>query len=97
MTRALPLAPVRYGPRGIREASIPYAWYRSKGFFIYRQRTMGPARHQMGDVGDVDVEPMDFTTTFGRITETIRAIRRKNALPVAWRRPFHLLSGHSIL
>ena len=51
----------------------------------------------MGDVGDVDVEPMDFTTTFGRITETIRAIRRKNALPVAWRRPFHLLSGHSIL
>ena len=35
----------------------------------------------MGDVGDVDVESLDFTTIFGRITETIRAIRRKNALP----------------
>jgi agmatinase len=72
----------RFGPRDIREASLISAWARSEGFFYIdgEQRVLQGTR--WADAGDVDVAPMDHGLSFARITEAVRAIRRKNALPV---------------
>lgn len=72
----------RFGPRDIREASLMCAWARKRGFFYIdgEQRVLQGTR--WADVGDVDVSPMDPRLSFSRITEAVRAIRRKNAFPV---------------
>jgi agmatinase len=72
----------RFGPRDIREASLMCAWARRRGFFYIdgEQRVLQGTR--WADVGDVDIAPMDHRLSFARITEAVRTIRRKNALPV---------------
>jgi agmatinase len=72
----------RFGPRDIREASLIYAWSRRNGFFYIDDERWVLQGIRWVDVGDVDVEPMDPHVTFGRVTEAVRAIRRRNALPV---------------
>jgi agmatinase len=72
----------RYGPRDIREASLMSAWARRNGFFYIDGEQWVLRGTRWVDVGDVNVEPMDFALTFGRITEAVRAILRKRALPV---------------
>jgi len=72
----------RYGPRDIREASLISAWARRNGFFYIDGEEWVLRGTRWVDVGDVDVEPMEPGITFGRITEAVRAIRHRNALPV---------------
>jgi len=70
----------RYGPRDIREGSLIYAG--TNGFFYIDGEQWVLRGTKWVDVGDVDVEPMEPGITFGRVTEAVRAIRRRNALPV---------------
>jgi agmatinase len=70
----------RYGPRDIREGSLIYAW--TNGFFYIDDEKWVLRGIRWADVGDVDVEPLKPSVTFERITEAVRAIRRKTALPV---------------
>ena len=72
----------RYGPRDIREGSLIYAWAIRNGFFYIDGEQWVLRGARWADVGDVDVEPMEPATTFGRVTEAVRAIRQRNALPV---------------
>lgn len=72
----------RFAPRDIREASLIYAWSRNRGFFYIDSEQWVLRGTRWVDVGDVNVEPMEPGVTFGRVTEAVRAIRRKNALPV---------------
>lgn len=72
----------RYGPRDIREGSLIYAWARGSGFFYIDGEQWVLRGTRWADVGDVDVLPMDPAVTFARVTEAVRAIRRKNGLPV---------------
>src|SRR5215469_5859107 len=72
----------RYGPRDIREGSLMYAWARKQGFFYIDGEQWVLQGTRWADVGDIDVECMHPDVTFGRITEAVRAIRRRHALPV---------------
>lgn len=72
----------RYGPRDIREASLISAWARRNGFFYIDGEQWVLRGTRWVDVGDVNVEPMEHGVTFARITEAVRAIVCKNALPV---------------
>jgi agmatinase len=72
----------RFGPRDIREASLMSAWARRKGFFYVDGEQWILRGTTWADAGDVNVSPMEHGLSFARITEAVRAIRRKNALPV---------------
>jgi agmatinase len=61
---------------------LSYAWLRKNGFFYIDGERSVLRGTKWVDVGDVDVVPMAPVVTFASITEAIRAIRRKNALPV---------------
>jgi agmatinase len=70
----------RYGPRDIREGSLIYAG--TDGFFYIDGERWVLRGTRWVDVGDINVIPLEPMITFGRITEAVRAIRRRNALPV---------------
>ncbi|MGH9793147.1 MAG: arginase family protein, partial [Candidatus Acidiferrales bacterium] len=72
----------RFGPRDIREASLVYAWARPMGFFYIDGEKRVLSGAQWVDVGDINVQPMHPQVTFGRLTEAVRAIHQKGALPV---------------
>lgn len=72
----------RYGPRDIREASVALAWARKNGFFYIDGEQWVLRGTRWIDVGDVDVEPLKPGNTFARVTEAVRAIHRRNAVPV---------------
>lgn len=72
----------RFGPRDIREASLAYAWARTMGFFYIDGEKWILRGAKWVDVGDVNVQPMKPEVTFGRLTQAVRAIHRKGALPV---------------
>src|SRR5437764_1198926 len=72
----------RYGPRDIREGSMMYSWATKKGFFYIDGEKWVLQGTRWADVGDVDVATMDPAFTFACITEAVRAIRGRNALPV---------------
>lgn len=75
----------RFGPRAIREQSVRFI---STGDGCFDPRTgQSLLAHEIehrriADLGDVPVLTTDVETTFGRITETVGAIRRSGALPV---------------
>jgi agmatinase len=73
----------RYGPREIREMSLTYGWHRLQGAFYYidggRVALKGK---RWADCGDVEIVPTQVARTFDNITEAVRAIAAKKALPV---------------
>ncbi len=72
----------RYGPRDIREGSMMYSWAIKNGFFYIDGEEWVLRGTRWADVGDVDVWTMNPVATFACITEAVRAIRGRNALPV---------------
>lgn len=72
----------RYGPRDIREGSLMYSWTTKKGFFYIDGEQWVLQGTRWADVGDVDVCTMDPAATFACLTEAVRAISSRNALPV---------------
>ncbi|MDL2060535.1 agmatinase [Mesosutterella sp. AGMB02718] len=72
----------KFGPRRIREVSCHYG-RGDEGFWDpERQEQYLAAPVRVVDGGDVDIHPMDFHETFDNITETVRKILSKGALPV---------------
>lgn len=75
----------RMGPRAIREHSLRFVTDGDGYYDLEQKRTYLGYELQHGliaDVGDVDIWPTDVETTFHNITEMIRAVRRRGALPV---------------
>jgi len=79
------LAGTRMGPRALREHSLRFVtggdgYYdpELKRTFLGRELSRG----LIVDVGDVDIWPTDVVTTFRNITDVVRQVRGKGALPV---------------
>jgi len=72
----------RYGPATVREASIRYHSPNSGGWFDVERGISILRGVTMQDVGDVDIRTTDMAENFGRITEAVRLLRAKGALPV---------------
>lgn len=73
----------RLGPRGIRVASTRFS-YRSGGTYDHERRTsyMDTDRWLVEDCGDADYIPGDLQGTFENLTEAIRILISRGALPV---------------
>lgn len=72
----------KFGPRRIREVSCHYG-RGDAGFWDPERRTQYlEAPVKVVDAGDVDIDPMNFQQTFDNVTETVRKIISKGALPV---------------
>ena len=72
----------KFGPRRIHEVSCHYA-RGGAGFWDperLEQYLADPVK--IVDAGDVDIHPMDFQETFDNITECVRKIISKGAIPV---------------
>ena len=72
----------KFGPRRIREVSCHYARGDAGFWDPERQTQYLEAPVRVVDGGDVDIHPMDFQITFDNITETVRKILSKGAVPV---------------
>jgi len=72
----------RYGPRAMRESSQEYNHDLTEGFYyIDGERTVLKGKHWV-DAGDVPVMPTVPAQTDDKITEMVRKIRAKGALPI---------------
>jgi agmatinase len=72
----------RYGPRAMRESSQEYNHDLTEGFYyIDGDRTVLKGKHWV-DAGDVPVMPTVPAQTDDKITEMVRKIRAKGALPI---------------
>lgn len=72
----------RLAPRRIREASTQYGRGKT-GYYDFesgKQRLAAPLK--IVDCGDVDVLHSDFNYTFANVTESVKKIIRKGAVPV---------------
>jgi len=74
----------RFGPRAIREASMPYAmgYTQHSGFYDIDQRKHLLAGVRIVDCGDVPTLVTLVTETFDMITQSIKDIRSRGAMPV---------------
>jgi agmatinase len=75
----------RFGPRSIREHSLrfvtdPPGFYDPQERRRYLEREM--RENRIADVGDADILPTNPLDTFANITETMKAILERGALPV---------------
>ncbi len=74
----------RYGPRAIREASMPYSmgYTQQAGFYDLDQRKHMLAGVRMADCGDIPTLPTLVVETFDMITQLVKTIRERGAVPV---------------
>ncbi len=75
----------RMGPRALREHSMRFCggsggYYnpQTRGQYLVEEMNLG----MIADVGDVDVHPTNPERTFHNVTETVRAILDRGALPI---------------
>ena len=76
------LSGCKFGPRRIREVSCHYGRGGAGFWDPERQTQYLESPVKIVDGGDVDVHPMLFQETFDRITDTVKKILDKGALPV---------------
>jgi agmatinase len=75
----------RFGPRSIREQSLRFV---GAGKGLYDANTGQPlleyemTKRRLADVGDADILPTNVPATFDNITDMVRGILRRDALPV---------------
>jgi agmatinase len=73
----------RWGPRAIRDMSVRFSAMAAEGrpglWDLRTRRTKGAC--SMADCGDVDIVPLLWEQNFDLITESMRAIRARKALP----------------
>jgi agmatinase len=76
-------AGTRWGPRAIRDMSVRFSAMTAPGKPGYWDLRSGEdrARVSLADCGDVDIVPLLWERNFDAITEAVRAIRAKGALP----------------
>lgn len=76
-------AGARWGPRAIRDMSVRFSAMTAPGKPGYWDLRSGEdrARVSLADCGDVDIVPLLWERNFDAITEAVRAIRAKGALP----------------
>lgn len=76
----------RFGPRGIREYSVRYAFGERGlavgGYWEVETRRRHLQKIRMADCGDVDIIYTDWQRTFANITAAVRALLDRGALPV---------------
>lgn len=73
----------RFAPRSIREHSLRFGATGISDFVTgqtWLRRLM--AEHRIADLGDIDIRTADPDTTFAALTDTIRAVRAKGAMPL---------------
>ncbi len=76
------LTGTKFGPRRIREVSCHYG-RGDAGFWDPERLTQYlEAPVKVVDAGDVDMHPMDFHQSFDNVTEAVRKIISKGAIPV---------------
>lgn len=73
----------RLGPRGIRTASTRFS-YKPGGSYDYERHTayMDANLWSVEDCGDVDYVPGDLRESFSNLTEAVRILTERGALPV---------------
>jgi agmatinase len=76
----------RFGPRGIREYSVRYAFGERGlavgGYWDVETRRRSLERIRLADCGDVDIIYTDWQRTFANITAAVRALLDRGAFPV---------------
>jgi len=74
----------RFGPKAIREASMIYSmgYLPQLGFFDVEQQTYLLSGVRMVDCGDIPTIPTLLTETMDIITQSIREVRARGAMPV---------------
>lgn len=74
----------RMGPRALREQSLRFAGRNGIYDVDARKEYLGPEmeRGLIADLGDVDVYPTNPQKTFAGLTDTVRAVLARGALPV---------------
>ena len=73
----------RFGPRAVREAALRYAFFSTStpGYWDIRTEQWR-IQKRVVDLGDVDMVPLDHNQCYRNVTESVRAILKKGALPV---------------
>lgn len=76
----------RFGPRGIREYSVRYAFGERGltvgGYWDVEARRRYLEKIRLADCGDVDIIYTDWQRTFANITAAVRALLARGAFPV---------------
>jgi len=72
----------RYGPRDLRESSQEYNHDLSEGFYYIEGDRTTLKGKRWADVGDIEVFPTVPATTEEKVTNAVRKILQKNALPI---------------
>jgi agmatinase len=82
-------AGTRYGPKGVRDASMWYSWFMptreeelAKGWFDVEKGYYFLGGKTMADCGDVDIRPEDMTKNYDRMTKAVEKILSRGAFPV---------------
>lgn len=76
------LSGAKFGPRRIREVSCHYGRGPAGFWDPERMEQYLEAPVKVVDAGDVDMDPMDFHKSFENVTEAVRKIVSKGAIPV---------------
>ncbi|MBI4641072.1 MAG: agmatinase [Candidatus Tectomicrobia bacterium] len=82
-------AGTRYGPKGVRDASMSYSWppgtreeEMAKGWFDVEKGYYVLGGKTMADCGDVDIRPEDMMKNYDRMTQAVEKVLKTGVFPV---------------